>query len=129
MMAIRDGRPLKRIVAGLNTSGAISTPAGARPTPAIDKNPVAFAPVDDLVSPVTISTPTLRPPCASRRRSAQHFHQQTFFKDETALSKAAWPGMARSFTVPYTQLANVAAGKKQRADDERVGGEGQPHAV
>ena len=85
-----------------------------------------------LVSPVTSFTPACRRGLLHRRdHGAQRFHRQAFFENESRaqIERArAAHGQIVDRAVDR-QIADVAAGKNQRAHHERIGGEGQTRAV
>ena len=82
-----------------------------------------------FVSPVTIRTPTSS---AARRIEAtirsQRLQRQALFENEArAQGQRPRPGHGQVVDRAVDgQLADVAAGKEQRADDERVGRHGEP---
>ncbi len=84
-----------------------------------------------FVSPVTIRTPTPGAAAIEATTRCSDFHRQPFFEDEArAEIKRFRPGHRQVVDrAEDGQLADVAAGEEYRADDERVGGEGQSRAA
>ena len=113
--------------------GEMSIPGGTRPMPAVlMKMPSPLPRSTTLVSPVTICDARRVGRRAHRRHdAAERLHGQPLFQDEArAEVKRPRPGHRQVVDGPVDrQRADVAAGKEERADDERVGGEGQAGAA
>ena len=130
-MPWRPRSPLSRITSPGCDPGGRDFHARRDPADAgrVDEDAVAFAAIDDLR--VAGDDPHAGRSGGLGHRghdAAERFHRQALFEDE-ARAEICRPGPGHRQVVDGSvdgQLADVAAGEEQRADDEPVGGEGQP---